>query len=248
MKYGPIWGICTCSQTPDKLIECIREFKSEGAHGAVLNLEKLDRKFWSIEFFRQIFTAVPDMGIYACFYRDEQTKNLTDDDRAKYLLMAAEAGADIVDVMGDLFDSQPNELTMNSNAIDKQKKIIAEIKKFGAEVLMSSHVNKPMNTEETLKYFYAHSERGVDISKAVFVTTTETELQESRNTSEKLYTDLPIPFVYVCSGKYGVNFQRFETLLNGSIMTFVRCYENDVQPTVKQVLKFLQRHTPWANF
>jgi hypothetical protein len=44
--------------------------------------------------------------------------------------MAAEAGADIVDVMGDLFDSQPNELTMNSNAIDKQKKLLLKSKNW----------------------------------------------------------------------------------------------------------------------
>ena len=247
MKYGPLFGICDFCKTPEELIESIRKFKSEGAHGVVLDLEKLDRQYWTTEWFRKIFSAVKFIEIYACFYRDAQTQDLTDDDRAKYLTMAAEAGADIVDIMGDMFDPQPDELSVDPEAIFKQKKLIAEIKKSGSVVLMSSHVRKPKTTEETLKYFYAHSERGADISKAVFVCNTEAELQESRSTSEILCADFPIPFVYVCSGEYGAKFQRFETLLNGSLMTFVRCGENDVQPTVRQALKYMRRRTPWAS-
>ena len=180
MKYGPLFGICDFCKTPEELIEDIRKFKSEGAHGVVLDLEKLDRQYWTTEWFRKIFSAVKFIEIYACFYRDAQTQDLTDDDRAKYLTMAAEAGADIVDIMGDMFDPQPDELSVDPEAIFKQKKLIAEIKKSGSVVLMSSHVRKPKTTEETLKYFYAHSERGADISKAVFVCNTEAELQESR--------------------------------------------------------------------
>ena len=246
MKYGPLFGISEKCCTPEELMENIRDFEAEGAHGIVLNLGELDSQYRTAECFRKILSAGRRIETYACFYRNEQTRDLTDDDRAEYLMMAAEAGADIVDVMGDLFDRMPDELSLNPEAVRKQKELIARIKKTGAAVLMSSHVQKPRKTEDALQYFYAHAERGADISKAVFACDSESDLLESRRTSEKLCADFPIPFVHVCGGEFGRKNQRYETLLNGSLMTFVRCRENDVQPTVRQALDFLRRHTPWA--
>lgn len=246
MKYGPIFGICYRHATPEDLIENIKQLEQAGAHGIVVNLEYLERQYWNVEVFRKILSAGRRVESYACFYRSEETKDLTDDDRAEYLLMAAEAGADIVDVMGDMFDRQPDELSVAPEAIEKQKKLIEKIRKRGAAVLMSSHILQPRKTEDALKYFYAHKERGADISKAVFSCQSEEELQESRNTSERLCEEFPIPFIHVCGGEYGTKTQRYETLLNGSLITFARLREGDIQPSVKQVLDFLRKRTPWA--
>ena len=246
MKYGPLFGICSKLRTPDELIENILQFEAQGAHGVVVNLDELDREYWTLEDFRKIFAASRRLETYACFYRNGHTQDLSDDKRSEYLLMAAEAGADIVDVMGDMFDPTPFELTMNPVAIARQKDLIAQLKQLGATVLMSSHVSQFRKTEETLKYFYAHCERGVDISKGVFACNSEEELAESRRTSDELIAGLPIPFVYVCSGEYGSKYQRFETLLNGSLITFVRCGENEIQPSVGKALEFLRKRTPWA--
>ena len=246
MKYGPLFGITDRLRTPEELIANIKQFEAEGAHGVVLDFAELDRQYLTEENFRNIISSSRRLEMYACFYRNNHTQDLTDEDRAGYLLMAAHAGADIVDVMGDLFDRTEGELTVDPAAVEKQKALIAELHKAGVTVLMSSHVNKPCSTEDTLKYFYAHSERGVDISKAVFYCNDEAELQESRRTSEELCAKLPIPFVYVCSGAFGSQIQRYETLLNGSLMTFVRCRENELQPSVKNALAFLRRRTPWA--
>lgn len=246
MKYGPLFGISDKLRTPEELIANVKQFEAEGAHGIVLLLDELERKYWNVDDFRKIFSAACRMEIYASFYRSENSAGVTDDERAEYLLMAAEAGADIVDIMGDMFDSQEDELSCDPAAIAKQKSLAAEIKKYGAAVLMSSHVKKFRATEDALKYFYAHYERGVDISKVVFTCNSECELAESRRISEELCTNLPIPFVHVCGGSFGKDIQRYETLLNGSLMTFVRCHDNDVQPSVKKALEFLQRHTPWA--
>lgn len=246
MKYGPLFGICDEHSTPEKLMDGIREFASAGAHGVFLRLDKLERKYWTSECFREIFSAERRLEIYAGFYRVPQMPDLTDDERAEYLVMAAEAGADIVDVPGDFFDRQPDELTMTPEAVRRQKELIARLKATGAAVLISSHVLTPRKTEDALKYFHAHYERGADISEAVFACDTEADLTESRRTSEKLCADFPIPFIHVCGGAFGRKYQRFETLLNGSLMTFVRRSGNDVQPSVGEALEFLRRHTPWA--
>lgn len=246
MKYGPLFGLGDNLRTPEEVIVNIKQFEDGGAHGIVVNLHELESCYCTVENFRKIFSAGRRIEKYACFYRSENSAHVSDEKIAEYLLMAAEAGADIVDVMGDLFDRTWDELTSDARAIARQKELIAEIRKRGAVVLMSSHVKKFCKTEDALKYFYAHYERGADISKAVFSCDDENELAETRKTSEALRTGLPIPFVYVCSGKLGQKIQRFETLLNGSLMTFVRRQEGDVQPSIKQALEFLQRHTPWA--
>ena len=183
MKYGPLFGISDEHSTPENLMKGIREFAAAGAHGVFLRLDKLEKQYWTPECFREIFSASRRLEIYAGFYRDPKTADLTDEERAEYLVMAAEAGADIVDVLGDFFDRQPDELTMDPEAVSKQKALIERLKKTGTTVLMSSHVQKPRKTEDALTYFYAHHERGADISKAVFACDSEADLAESRRTS-----------------------------------------------------------------
>lgn len=246
MKYGPLFGITDQLPTPEAVIEDIRRFESEGAHGVVINLNALERQYWNIESFAKVIDSGCKVESYACFYRSAATADLTDDERAKYLLMAAEAGADIVDVMGDMFDPQPGELTLDVQAVEKQKSLIAEIKKYGSTVLMSSHVKKHCPTEEAVKYFYGHCQRGVDITKVVFACNTQEELDESFRTSDELCRNCPKPFIHVCGGVLGHDVQRYETLFKGSIVTFVRCKENPVQPSVKEALAFLRCRAPWA--
>ena len=247
MKYGPLFGICNKHASPEALIENIKEFEAQGAHGVVIDLDGLKEEFLTGESIKKILDVCIRVESYVCCYRSTATAHISDEKRAEILLMAAEKGASIVDVMGDLFDKQEGELTFDREAVEKQKRLIGEIREKGASVLMSSHVSKPCSMEETLKYFYAHCERGVNISKAVFHCNTAEEYMVSREISEKLSATLPIPFVFVCSGEYGKKFQRYETLVNGSLMTFVRCHENDIQPSVKQALDFMRRRTPWAS-
>ncbi|MBR2905695.1 MAG: type I 3-dehydroquinate dehydratase [Lentisphaeria bacterium] len=247
MKYGPLFGICDKHTTPEALMENIREFETQGAHGVVIDLDGLKEEFFTAESIKKILSACCRVESYVCCYRSTATAHISDEKRAEILLMAADNGASIVDVMGDIFDKQEGELTFNEEAVEKQKRLIGELREKGATVLMSSHVSKPCSVDETLKYFHTHYERGVNISKAVFHCNTEEEYMISREISETLSTTLPIPFVFVCSGDYGKKYQRYETLLNGSLMTFVRCTEGNVQPTVKQALDFMRRRTPWAS-
>ena len=246
MKYGPLFGICKKHASPDTLIEEIKEFEKEGAHGVVIDLDGLEEEYFTREWFRKILGSCCRVESYVCCYRSQNTEHISDEKRAEYLLMAAQEGASIVDVMGDIFDKVEGELSFDPLAVAKQKELIKKIQDCGASVLMSSHVSKVCSMEETWKYFQAHYERGVNISKAVFHCNNEEELAESRRISARLCEELPIPFVFVCSGEYGKKYQRYETLLNGSLMTFVRCHDNDIQPSVKAALSFMRKRTPWA--
>ena len=138
MKYGPLFGICSKHRTPEDLIENILQFENAGAHGVVINFDELDRQYWTFDHFQAILSAGKRVETYACLYRHKHTTDLSDETRAEYLLMASLAGADIVDVMGDLFDPTPFELSLNPEAVAKQKALIAQLKQNGSTVLMSS--------------------------------------------------------------------------------------------------------------
>ena len=58
----------------------------------------------------------------------------------------ADCGAELCDIMGDYFDKQPGEMTYNETAVKKQRNLIDKLHKRGAEVLMSTHIQKPRLT------------------------------------------------------------------------------------------------------
>lgn len=76
------------------------------------------------------------------------------------LLAAAEAGASIIDVMGDLYDPSPMELTRNPAAVDKQKRLIDRIHGKGADVVISSHMQCPRTAEQVLEHLSEAAKRG----------------------------------------------------------------------------------------
>ena len=77
----------------------------------------------------------------------------------------AQSGATLVDIMGDLFCRHPEELTEDTEAIEKQMKLIQEIHAAGAEVLMSSHILKFTPAERVLEVALEQKRRGADILK-----------------------------------------------------------------------------------
>ncbi|MDX9862941.1 MAG: hypothetical protein RBS99_18695, partial [Rhodospirillales bacterium] len=125
MKFGPLFGLSTTPTTPEETIADIRQYEAEGAHGICLHMSKLAPEHWNEDTFRKMISAAHTVEIYASFYRNDDSKSLTEGDRAEMMRMMARAGASIVDVMGDLYDPTPGELTENNAAIEKQKALIA---------------------------------------------------------------------------------------------------------------------------
>jgi hypothetical protein len=72
------------------------------------------------------------------FYRNDKWNKSSDDDRQILLLGAAYAGASMIDVMGDFYHPSPMEITRNTKAIDKQKRLIDKIHAKGADVVKPS--------------------------------------------------------------------------------------------------------------
>jgi hypothetical protein len=122
--YPVISGIIA-GQTPQELVASARNSESEGAMGITIDLHDLKPEFRNSESFKSIINSV-NLPFMFYFYRGDKWKKSSDDDRQEVLLAAAEAGASMIDVMGDLYDPSPKEITYSQNAIDKQKRLIEQ--------------------------------------------------------------------------------------------------------------------------
>ena len=91
----------------------------------------------------------------------------SDEELVEGLLTLADCGATLIDLMGDLYNPSPEELTADRVAIRKQMELIGILHGKGAEVLLSSHVKKYTSAERVLEIALEHKRRGANISKIV---------------------------------------------------------------------------------
>ena len=216
-------------------IALARVGESDGADGIAIELQRIPQEERTVELFKNLIASVqlPFMFIN---YRDDVIHGADDEARQQYLLMAIEAGAEVVDVMGDLYAPSHRELTFDSEAVFKQKKLIEEIHARGGKVLMSSHVTQEsLSAEEVLAQLKEQSSRGADILKIVVLTDTEERALEAGRTMILLNKELDKPYIFLGSGKFG-RFVRYLGLKMGVAIQFgVHDYTAETpyhQPTI----------------
>jgi 3-dehydroquinate dehydratase len=234
--YPVIAGIMA-GQTPQELIASARNSESEGASGITIDLHDFKPEFRNLESFKKIIKSV-NLPFMFYFYRNDKWKESSDDDRQEVLLTAAEAGASMIDVMGDLYDPSSKEITYNQNAIDKQKRLIDKIYSKGAEVVISSHTGSVMTTEEVTKHMLELESRGPDVVKIVTIINTEEELAEALRTTITLNRELKTPYIHLCGGKYSRPHRFMCPVLGTSILFAVPYYSDRYtfgQPTIQSM-------------
>ena len=180
----------------------IRTSAANGAQGIALQLEDFPPELRTKDNYRKLMDAAPELPFMFIAYRKDKWFGNDDDARQKCLLLAAEAGAEVIDVMGDLYSPAPFELTSDPAAVAKQKALIGRIHDLGAKVVMSSHTNQARSAEEILAHLREQSSRGADILKIVTQADTEEELTEAFRTTMLLKRALNKPFIQLCGGKY----------------------------------------------
>lgn len=239
----PIVTAIMGGQTPAELIAESRNAEFDGARGIVIDLADFKPGFRVRDAFKSVVDAV-NLPFMFYFYRNDRHQNLDDDARQKVLLAAAEAGASIIDVMGDLYDPSPLELTHNPDAIDKQKRLIDAIHAKGADVVMSSHMpTTPRSAEQVLEHLFAQKSRGADVMKIVTGVDTEDELAEAFRTTMILKRELGAPFIHLCNGKFSRPHRFMGPALGVSISFAVTRYEPHYgmhQPTIRSMKTVLE--------
>lgn len=224
------------ADNPDRIKELMDKSLSEGAEAFGLQFERMKKEYRSREVYKDLF-SYSGKPVYVTNYRPIENEGKTDDELAEELLELADCGADICDVMGDYFDGQPDELAVDSVAIEKQKELIEKLHKKGAKVLMSSHVLKYIPAERVLEIALEHQRRGADICKIVTGADTLAQQAENMKIITMLDEKLDIPFLFLCGGECSI-LRRVGGEL-GCCM-YLGVYEHDelatpVQPLIKDL-------------
>ena len=218
----PSFVALMAKNTRDEYIAEAIHASLDGADGIAVGMGSLKPEFRTREDLEKLFSCV-DLPFYVLFYRNDQwipenTKN--DEARQEVLLCAADAGAAMIDVMGDLYDPSPMEITRKPEAVERQKKLIEKIHAKGAEVVISSHMQTARTAEETLEHLQSLAARGADLVKIVTAINTPEELAEAVRTTLLLKKEMKVPFIHLCGGSYG-KFHRFFAPTLGSSMNFI---------------------------
>ena len=226
--------------TPGEIIAVSRTAEFDGADAVCLSLRELQPEFRNKDALAGIFNAVP-LPFMVYYYRENACGPIEEDDvRQKLLLEAAQAGASVIDVMGDLYEPTPEtQRALGKRAISRQKKLIDKIHSIGAQVVMSSHTKVFMNAEQTLEQLKDFESRGADIVKIVVPVNTEEEFNESVKTTMLLHHELKKPFIYLAGGKFA-RIQRFIGMSLGVSVTFAVAQYSPRNPMFQPSVKAMK--------
>lgn len=172
-----------------------------GAEAFGMQFCRLQKEFRTRKVYRDLIAHAGDLPTYVTNYRHGSNQGESDESIADGLLEIASCGATVCDVMGDLFDRQPDEMARDPHAIEKQMRLIDEIHKQGSFVLMSSHIFKFTPAERILEIALEQQRRGADICKIVAGASTMQEQLENLRIVDMLKEKLDIPFLFLSSGE-----------------------------------------------
>ena len=199
--------LLTCmvqADNPERIKELMSRSLPEGAEAFGMQFCKMKSEYRSKKTYKELFELAAPFPVYVTYYRKGANAGMSDDEIADGLIELAECGATLCDVMGDCFDKCEGELTMNEAAVKKQMRLIDELHKRGAEVLMSSHVFKFTPAERVLEIAREHERRGADICKIVTGASTMAEQIENMRIINLLRENLKIPFIFLANGECSI--------------------------------------------
>lgn len=208
--------------TPTKAICTMRNAIFDGAEAFMVHLEAMKQEHLCEDDLKTIFNYAGDKPVFTMNYRRLDGK--TDEQLVEEQLVAVRAGASMIDMMGDMFDHSPRELSQDGRAIDRQQQVIEEVHALGGEVLMSSHVWEYMNIEETLSHAKALEARGADFVKIAMCVHNEAQMLESLNATVLVKNELKAPFLHICMGQWGKLLRAVSPMFGSCFALCVQSY------------------------
>lgn len=197
----------------------IKDSEEQGADGFLLHVELLDEEFRNIESIKKIIdsTTLPLMVLN---YRKEKDVTIEDDIRLnEFKLECVKNGAAAVDIPANTFDfdsqksligsnvsfekENPLEISLDKEVVERQKRLIEDIHKFGGEVLMSAHIKTWLNKEQTFELAQIMADRGADIIKIINWCKSVDNIPEMLQTSLELKRTLGKQVLYQPNDCYG---------------------------------------------
>lgn len=197
----PLLNCMVQADNPERIKELMRLSIPEGAEAFGMQFCRMKPEYRTSDTYKELFECAEGRPVYVTNYRYGFNENKSDEELATGLLELAECGATLCDVMGDIFDKQDDELAHDPVAIERQKKLIDELHKRGAEVLMSSHVFKFTPAERVLEIAFEQLKRGADIVKIVTGADNMDQQIENLRIIDLLKKELKAPFLFLSGGE-----------------------------------------------
>ncbi len=232
--------------TPELCIEEAERALAAGAEAFGFQADNFPRVHHTPEKLKRIFDSMQGRPIYVTNYKLNHNAELTYDEIAEELLLMADCGATLIDVMGDIYCKSDDELTFDPEAMRKQRELVDKIHAKGAEVLISSHINKFTPAERVLEIALEHKRRGADVAKIVVHSNTMSEQMENMRITALLKEKLGIPFLFLVGGDYCKLHRRMGVLVGNSI-SLCMCeapegIEHPTQPLISEQLKIREEY------
>lgn len=236
-REKPLLTVMVQADNPERIKELMDKSAHDGAEAFGIQLEQLESRYKNKELYKDLFSYGGENPVYVTNYRYAQNNGKSDDLLADELLEAADCGADLCDVMGDLFDIQPDQITYDAAAVKKQKALIKKLHEKGAKVLISSHVFKFISAQKALEIAEAQQSRGADMCKIVVGADSMEQQLENLKIINMLKEKLNIPFLFLSVGECSV-LRRISGAI-GCCM-YLCVYEHDrfstpAQPLLKDI-------------
>ena len=199
-----------CAMVQDSTVEeavcTIKDSLLAGADAFGVQLCNLLENQRDEKHLRALLEACEGRPIYLTSYRGAMNRELSDEERLEFLFLAMKIalpmGEVVCDVMGDFFCPEPDQLTFDPDAIEKQKAWIEKIHAEGGKVLMSSHLSRCFSEEEIVTYAHAQRERGADIVKIVSKSNSEDEQMAALQIVHRLKSELDCPYLFLVGGTH----------------------------------------------
>jgi len=233
---NPKLTVMIAGNSAEKVIEVVKKSIEQGAEAFCILAQGMKPEDKSKESIKRIIDATDGREVYITnYFRSNSQPDLTDEYLAEQLLMMLDCGAKLIDVPTDMFCRSTDEVTRDFYAVQKQKELISEIHKRGAEVLMSSHIFEYRSPEQILEIAKLQQTRGADIAKIVTVANSAKELDDAFRTNFLLKEKLSIPFLFLCNGSHCRKHRLLGPVLGSC---FFLCLENSntkgPQPTIEE--------------
>lgn len=240
-KYPVVVGMIK-SLSKDRILSEIERIREDGADAYGFQLEGCFEECKSDEGIRSILSSMSDKPVYFTNYmRRNSTEGITWETIERQLLIAAESGASLIDVPGDMYSSADMELTYDREAKERQISLINTIHSMGADVLMSSHVLKYVDSDTVLAIAREHERRGADVSKIVIDTNTKYELGDAFIGSVRLNRELKIGTLLLANGSESRTHRHVGPLFGSCLLLAT---ENNLtgqdQPTIKRAREIVK--------
>ena len=223
----PLLTVILKSDTEEGVLKEVKKALIHGADAFGLQTEQAPI-FHEENALKNLLEALGDKPLYITNYKHHINENVSYDDVAEKILWFAEKGATLCDVMGDFYCKDDQELTFDKIAVEKQMQLINNLHDRGAEVVMSSHINKFKTADEVLAVALEHQKRGADISKIVTAGDSKEEELENLRITNYVSQKLDIPLLFLSGGTHCLAHRKIGILF-GSCMSLCVCDNSNLE-------------------